>query len=90
MSNSDCSEVSDSDFEESSDWTKWLDLETFSRSSDPTFDTNKVDSTNSDFDDEVGYSDELDSPAGSEVRFPRFKVPENDEDVKFEVGLQFR
>ena len=44
--NNDCSEVSDNDFEESSDWTGWLDSETFSQSSDPTFDTNKVDSTN--------------------------------------------
>ena len=47
---------------------------------------------NSDFADEAGYSDELDTPPGSEdegppkVRFPRFKVPENNEDVKFEVG----
>ena len=92
---SDCSEVSDSDFEESSYWTTWLDSETFSQSSDPIFDTNKVDSINSDFDDEVGYSDEQDTPVGSEdegppkVRYPCFKVPENDEDVKFEVGLQF-
>jgi len=37
----------------------------------------------------------LDTPDGSEdegppiVRFPHFKVLENDEDVKFEVGLQF-
>ena len=90
-----CSEVSDSDFEESSDWTAWLDFETFSQSTDPTFDTNKVDSINCDFADEGGYSDELDTPPRSEdegpqkVRFPRFKVPKNDEDVKFEVGLQF-
>ncbi|XP_028227169.1 uncharacterized protein LOC114408346 [Glycine soja] len=61
----DYSEVSNSDFEESCDWMEWLDLETFSQSSDPTFDTNKVDSTNSDFDDKDGYSDELDTPAGS-------------------------
>ena len=56
---------------------------------------NKVESTNSDFVDEVGYYDELDTPVGSEdegppkVRYPHFKVTENDEDVKFEVGLQF-
>ena len=28
--NNDCSEVSDNEFEESSDWTGWLDSETFS------------------------------------------------------------
>jgi len=90
---SNCSEVSDSDFEESSDWTEWLDPKTFSQSSDPTFDTNKVELTNFDFDDEVGYSDELDTLGGNEdegppkVIFPCFKVPENDEDVKFEVRL---
>ncbi|RZB92676.1 hypothetical protein D0Y65_024575 [Glycine soja] len=56
---------------------------------------NKVESTNSDFVDEVGYYDELDTPVGSEdegppkVKFPCFKVPENAKDVKFEVGLQF-
>ena len=97
---SDCSEVSDSDFEENSDWTAWLESATFSQSTEATFDTNKVDSRNSnladdDLADEVEYSDELDTPPGSEdegppkVRYPRFKVPENDEDVKFEVGLQF-
>ena len=37
----------------------------------------------------------MDTPDGRDderppkVIFPRFKVPENDEDVKFEVGLQF-
>ena len=41
----DYSEVLNSDFEESCDWMEWLDLETFSQSSDPTFDTNKVDSS---------------------------------------------
>ena len=94
---SDYSKVSDSDFEESWDWTEWLDPETFiSQSSHPTFDTNEVESTNSDFDDEDGYFDELDTLDGSEdegppkVRFSHFKVPEKDEDVKFEVGLQFR
>ena len=60
-----------------------------------TFDTNKVELTNFDFDDEVGYSDELDTLGGNEdegppkVIFPCFKVPENDEDMKFDVGLQF-
>ena len=72
-----------------------LDPKTFSQSSHPIFDTNKVESTNSNLDDEDGYSNELDTPDGSEdenppkVTFPRFKVLENDEDVKFEVGLQF-
>ena len=92
---SGCSEVLDSDFEESWDWTKSLDPQTFSRSSRPTFETNEVGLTNSDFDDEDGYSDELDTPDESDdegppkVRFPHFKVPENDEDVKFKVELQF-
>ena len=51
--------------------------------------------SNCDFADEGGYSYELDTPSGSEdegppkVRFPCFKVPENDEDMKFDVGLQF-
>jgi len=72
-----------------------LDPKTFSQSSHPIFDTNKVESTNSNLDDEDGYSDELDTPDGSEdenppkVTFPRFKVLEHDEDIKFEVGLQF-
>ncbi|KAH1260879.1 hypothetical protein GmHk_02G003885 [Glycine max] len=88
---SGCSEVLDSDFEESWDWTKSLDPQTFSRSSRPTFETNEVGLTNSDFDDEDGYSDELDTPDESDdegppkVRFPHFKVPENDEDVKFKL-----
>ena len=42
-----------------------------------------------------GYFDELDTPDGSDyegppkVIFPRFMVPENDEDINFKVGLQF-
>ena len=91
---SDYSEVSDSDFEENSDWTKSLDPRTFTQNSQPTFETNQADSINSDYGDEDGYSDELDTSNGSDeegppkVRFPQFKVPEND-DVEFEVGLQF-
>ena len=71
-----------------------MEYETFSQITEATFDTNKVESGNSDLVDETKYSDELDSPPGSEdegppkVRYPRFKVPENYEDVKFEVGLQ--
>ena len=51
---------------------------------------------NFDFAYEAEYSDELDTPPGSEdegppkVRLPHFKVPKNDEDVKVEVGLQFQ
>eukprot|EP00256_Glycine_max_P050947 XP_006606638.1 uncharacterized protein LOC102663497 [Glycine max] len=61
----------------------------------PTFETNEADSTNFDFGDEDGDSDELDTLDGSDdegdpkVRFPRFKVLQNDEDVKFQIGLQF-
>ena len=36
-----------------------LDPKTFSQSSHPIFDTNKVESTNSNLDDEDGYYDEL-------------------------------
>ena len=68
---SDCSEVSYSDFEENSDWTAWLESATFSQSTEATFDTNKVDSRNSDLAnddlaDEDEYSDELNTPPGSE------------------------
>ena len=93
--NNDYSEVSDNDFEENWDWTKSLDPQRFTQTSRSTLETNQADSTNSDFGDEDGYSDELDTPDGSDdegdlkVRFPCFKEPENDEDVKFEVGLQF-
>ena len=51
--------------------------------------------TNPNFIDEDGHSDELDTLDGSDVEvdpkviFPQFRVPENDEDVKFEVWLQF-
>jgi len=92
---SDCSEDSVSDFEENSDWTAWLESKTFSQSTEATFDPNKVDSRNSDLADETEYSNELDTPLGSEdegpprVRYPHYKVPENDEDVKFEIELQF-
>ena len=63
-----------------------MESKTFSQSTEATFDINKVESRN---------SNELDTPPRSEdegppkVRYPCFKVPENDEDVKFEVGLQF-
>ena len=33
--------------------------------------------------------DESDDEGPPKVRFPHFKVPENDEDVKFKVELQF-
>ncbi|KAH1262565.1 hypothetical protein GmHk_02G005159 [Glycine max] len=69
--------------------------ETFSQSTEATFDPNKLNSRNSDLAYETENSNELDTPVGSEdegppkVRYPHFKVTENDEDVKFEVGLQF-
>ena len=84
---SDCSEVSDNDFKESWDWTKSLDPQTFSQSSHPTFETNEVDLSNFDFDDEDGYSNELDTPNESDdegppkFRFSHFKVPENGERI---------
>ena len=92
---SDYSEDLVSDFEENSYWTAWLESKTFSQSTEATFDPNKVDSRNSDLDYETENSNELDTSVGSEdecppkVRYPHFKVPENDEDVKFEVGQQF-
>jgi len=71
-----------------------LDHETFTQTSQPIFETNEANSTNSYFGDEDGDFDELynangsDDEGDSKVRFPQFKVPEND-DVEFEVGLQF-
>ena len=72
-----------------------MESETFSQSTEATFDPNKLNSRNSDLAYETENSNELDTPVGSEdegppkVRYPHFKVTENDEDVKFEVGLQF-
>lgn len=92
---SDCSEDSVSDFEENSEWTTWLESKTFTQSTEADFDPNKLDPINSDLAYETENSNELDTLVGSEdegpskVRYPHFKVTENDEDVKFEVGLQF-
>jgi len=98
---SDYSEVLDSNFEENWDWTKSLDPETFTQTGRPTYQTSEEDlhghntsaATNPDFFNEDGHFDKLDTLNGSDVevdpkvRFPWFRVPENDEDVKFEVGL---
>ena len=100
---SEYSEVSDSDFKENWDWTEYHDPETFTQTGWPTYQTNEADlyghntsaATNFDFGDEDGHSEELDTPywsdveANPKVKFPQFKVLENDEDAKFEVGLQF-
>ncbi|KAG4958259.1 hypothetical protein JHK82_034924 [Glycine max] len=83
------------DFEENSEWTTWLESKTFTQSTEADFDPNKLDPINSDLAYETENSNELDTLVGSEdegpskVRYPHFKVTENDEDVKFEVGLQF-
>ena len=101
--NNDFSEFSDSDFEENWDWTTSLDLKTFTQTDPFTYQSNEANlhghdtstATNPNFVDEDGHSDELDTPPGSDievnvkVRFPWSKVSVNDEDVKFEVGMQF-
>lgn len=93
----DDTSVDDSDYDEDWEWTTVFPLEIVNevRSKAHASCINLEPTLAADFDDKDGDADQLETPPGSEDeeearrKFPRFRMPEDGSNVRFEVGLIF-